>query len=91
MKHVGMNASHIVYLKLTYMVVTVMHHTTHARDGKVKRHNYYTAPFRSSHTDCDQWGYNHRGLTRSDNWFHNTCPCGYCNNVFHAHNTNGNN
>ena len=39
---------------------------------QIRRHNYYTAPFRSSYTDHDLQGFHHRGTTRSSNGFHNT-------------------
>ena len=66
--------------------------TNHAYQGtQNRRYTYHTAPFTSSHTDHDQWGFHHRGLPRSSNWFHRTYPCEYSNNVFHASNTTASN
>ena len=61
------------------------HSTHHAYQGlQMRRHYYHRELFRSSHTDCDQQGFHHRGSLRSSNWFHNSYLCEYSNNVFHT-------
>ena len=90
MKHVGMNASCIVRLKITHIVETVVFQTTYTKDGKMEdiattQHhlNHHIQTMISEPFTI--------GSIRSGNLFHNTYPCEYSTNVSHTHNTRRNN
>ena len=80
----GINTFCIVHLRITHGGNGCL--KNHKYQGSQNRHYYYTSLFRSSHTDYDQWDFNHRGSTRSSNLLHNTYPHENSDNVFSASN-----